>query len=263
MPQAREWRTSLGDLAAPGDNVGVNLLADFLLVSGNGFEEAVEMLVDRIIVFLKGAEALGEVGPELRRVVPLEGGVVEAEAVLTVEGKAGEFLGTVVSMGRCREWLGELLAGGGEAGDRPSPVCFSASLTLGLLTGWLGPAKRPIGWMVNLAAAIAACCRDGEGAPLASETGAKRGRLGARWGRRRRGRATGGREAGQGRNGRAWGRRQLGRAASEGLAVDWLAVAKRYRGRAAVEAMVMLGGGGGGGMAAGCRALPFAQALLL
>ena len=45
----------------PCDNFGINLLSLFLLVSSNSLEQAVKMLVLRVIVFLKGFEPFRQV----------------------------------------------------------------------------------------------------------------------------------------------------------------------------------------------------------
>jgi len=84
--------TYLGHHPAPSDDVGVNLLPRLLLVSDNGLEQAVQVLVPRFIVLLERVKALGQVGAQPRCVVPLHGAVTEVELMILVVREAGELL---------------------------------------------------------------------------------------------------------------------------------------------------------------------------
>lgn len=65
--------------------MGIDGLARPLLIVGNGTEEAVQVLVYRVVVLDELVEAAGQVCTGVGRVVPLEGRVPEVElAVLVV-----------------------------------------------------------------------------------------------------------------------------------------------------------------------------------
>jgi len=51
----------LGHHASPGDNMSVDGLSSLLLMVRNGFEEAVKVLVDAVIVALEVLEAAGQI----------------------------------------------------------------------------------------------------------------------------------------------------------------------------------------------------------
>lgn len=88
------------------------------------------MLILGIVELLKGVEAFGEVCAELRRVVPLYRGIAQRELMVLVVREARDFLRLAVS-------------------NSFASARRSSSLTLGRRTGWLAPAKRPIGCTGN------------------------------------------------------------------------------------------------------------------
>lgn len=77
--------------------MSVDGLPRLLLVVRNGFEEAVEMLVDAVIVTLEVLKATGQIHAQSWGIVPFQRRVVEAELVVFVVGEEGEFLRAVVS----------------------------------------------------------------------------------------------------------------------------------------------------------------------
>jgi hypothetical protein len=53
--------THLGHHASPCNNIGVYLFACLLLMSSDGLEKAIEMVISGVIQLLKSFESLGEV----------------------------------------------------------------------------------------------------------------------------------------------------------------------------------------------------------
>jgi hypothetical protein len=78
--------------------MGIDGLSSLLLMARNGFEEAVEMLVDTVIVALEVLKAAGQIHAQGWGIVPFQRRVVEAKLVIFVVGEVGEFLGAVVSL---------------------------------------------------------------------------------------------------------------------------------------------------------------------
>lgn len=116
--------------------MSVDGLSRLLLVVRNGFEEAVEVLVDTVIVALKVLKATGQIHTQSWGVVPFQRRVIQAKLVVFVVGKVGEFLRAVVSP----TWSSHLSFVGP---------------TFGRLTASLWPPNRLIGWMGNVVAMVA------------------------------------------------------------------------------------------------------------
>ena len=75
----------LGQHASPSDNVGIYRLARLLLVVCNGLQKAVQVLVYAVVMLDElVVGAIGQVGTEVWRVVPFQGGVVLVEFVVLV-----------------------------------------------------------------------------------------------------------------------------------------------------------------------------------
>lgn len=84
--------TYLGHHAPPGHQGSINLLALLLLVGNDGLEQALNVLVSRVILLLKGVEALGQICAQLWCVVVLERRGVGVVLVVLVIGEAGKLL---------------------------------------------------------------------------------------------------------------------------------------------------------------------------
>lgn len=64
----------------------------------DGLQQTDEVLVRRVVMLVELIEALGQVRPQLRGVVPLQRRVVETELVLVIVRKAGYLLWVYISM---------------------------------------------------------------------------------------------------------------------------------------------------------------------
>lgn len=76
--------TCLGHHASPCNNLCVNLLAGLLLMRLDGLEKTDEVFILRVVMFYELIEALGEVGPNRRVVVPSHRRVAQVELVVVV-----------------------------------------------------------------------------------------------------------------------------------------------------------------------------------
>lgn len=84
---SRGWArvyTNLGHHAAPCDNVGVNLGPRLLFVGHDGFQQSIEMLGFRVVMFDERVESLREVRTEGRVVVVPHGRVSKVVLVVFV-----------------------------------------------------------------------------------------------------------------------------------------------------------------------------------
>ena len=72
--------------------MGIYLLALLLLVRFDSLQQTDEVLVRRIVMLVELVEALRQVRPQLRGVIPLQRRVVQAELMLAVVRKTGYLL---------------------------------------------------------------------------------------------------------------------------------------------------------------------------
>lgn len=121
----KTWATCLGHHATPRHKLGINLGSRLLLVSHDGLEQAVEMLIARVIMFVKCVETLAQIRPQAWRIVPLHGPIVQVKFMLVIVREASKFLD---------RWVSKM-----------SPLGCGSRLTRGRFTLAQSPEKRPIG----------------------------------------------------------------------------------------------------------------------
>jgi hypothetical protein len=90
-PHAKQ--SYLGQHASPGDDVCIDWLACLLFMACDGLEEAIQVLVDPVVMLDElVVGAIGQVGAEIWRVVPFQGGVVLVKFMVLVIGEACKLL---------------------------------------------------------------------------------------------------------------------------------------------------------------------------
>lgn len=77
-------RARLRDTAAPGNDLRINLLPSLLLMVHDGLQQTIQVLRLAVVVVDEGVEATGQVGAQLRGVVPPHGLVADMELVLII-----------------------------------------------------------------------------------------------------------------------------------------------------------------------------------